>query len=434
MIGQSLTSFNLAIAVSGLMLSVLGLMQAVFNRQPVNNTRKYFITFFLVLTVYVSCNLLGIIVYGFRGPAWAVCDRILLFGESLSASVLMLLLSGFLMYCSGEVKWKKTLTFKLSFFFWLVYFGMLVITQFTDVIYTIDDNNIYKRGSLYPLLLMPAICLMFINFIAYFRKRKVFTERQRLAFGVYVTVPLFAMIIQMLFYGLYMIVLGTTLSAFFMLTNLLFDQTERYFFQEAENEKLKTEVLMAQIKPHFIYNSLTTIRSYLDEPEKAEDVLNHFIGFLRGSVDVINNIDCIPAKNEFATVDNYLYMEKERFGSKLMVETELLDTDFLLPAFAVQTLVENAVNHGVRSREDGRGSVKIRSYKEGSNHVVEVSDDGVGFTEAGKKEKFEDRDHIGIRNLKSRLSLMCDGRLEIKSVPGDTRVRIIIPDVNWKEV
>ncbi len=61
---------------------------------------------------------------------------------------------------------------------------------------------------------------------------------------------------------------------------------------------------MAQIKPHFIYNSLTAIRSYLDEPEKAEEVLDHFAGFLRGSIDMLEETGCIRAAREFETVEN----------------------------------------------------------------------------------------------------------------------------------
>ena len=65
------------------------------------------------------------------------------------------------------------------------------------------------------------------------------------------------------------------------------EQNERYYKQRIENESLKSKILLAQIKPHFIYNSLTLIRSLLDEPEKAEEALNHFAGFLRGSVDML---------------------------------------------------------------------------------------------------------------------------------------------------
>ena len=195
---------------------------------------------------------------------------------------------------------------------------------------------------------------------------------------------------------------------------------------------------MAQIKPHSIYNSLVAIRSYLDEPEKAEEVLDHFAGFLRGSIDVLEETGCIRASREFETVENYLYMEKERFGDDLTVIYEIRDSDFDLPPFSVQTLVENAVRHGIRESETGKGTVRIKSYRTETDHVVEVWDDGVGFSDrayqpggadqpdAVKSERHRHRAHIGLSNLQKRLSLMCGGWLEIGNEK-ETVVRMRIP-------
>ena len=101
----------------------------------------------------------------------------------------------------------------------------------------------------------------------------------------------------------------------------------------------------SQMKPHFIYNSLNVIASYLDEPDKAEEALENFTGFLRGRIDLLNSTECIRAEQEFQTVEHFLYLEKERFGDKLQIILDIQDLDYRLPAFAVQTLVENAISH-----------------------------------------------------------------------------------------
>ena len=189
--------------------------------------------------------------------------------------------------------------------------------------------------------------------------------------------------------------------------------------------QMKSELLLAQIRPHFIYNCLTTIRYRLEEPEKAEELLNHFAGVLRSSIDILEERGCIPAKRELKTVEDYLFMEKERFGENLSVVMELTDTDFSLPAFSVQMLVENAVNHGVRMNEDGCGTVWIRSRLEEDVHVIEVEDDGPGLP--AEISETDDRSHIGINHVKERLSMMCGGTLEISGTPGRgtlARIRI----------
>ena len=207
------------------------------------------------------------------------------------------------------------------------------------------------------------------------------------------------------------------------------EQNERYFKQQLENEELKTKILIAQIKPHFIYNCLTVIRSFLDEPEKAEDALNHFAGFLRGSVDLLEETQCIRADQEFDTVDHYLYMQKQRFEDQLTIVTDYQDRNFFLPAFSVQILVENAVDHGIRGTKDGTGTVFIRSYEKDGFHVIEVEDDGVGMlTESDKPDSPEDRLHVGLKNIEKRLKMMCGGTLSIDSAAGKgTKATIIIP-------
>ena len=251
---------NLIISVAGLVLCILGLVQAWAGRQMEERTRRYFIAFFVILTAYVGSNLLGQFTESRQGAGWAFTTQLSIFLESTFSSLLMLLLSGFLLYSSGEKDWKKTRLFCCSVALWFIYMILLVYTQFSETIYYIDAENVYHRGSWYPILLIPPVLIMAGNLIGLLRRRRKLSARQRLAFAVYLLLPMACMLIQMLFYGLFVIVLGTSVASFFMFTYILMDQTERFYRQEAENAKLKVDILMAQIKPHFIYNSLVAIR------------------------------------------------------------------------------------------------------------------------------------------------------------------------------
>lgn len=214
------------------------------------------------------------------------------------------------------------------------------------------------------------------------------------------------------------------------------------FVREHENDIMaqqRINIMVSQMKPHFIYNSLTVIGSYLNEPQKAEEALENFTGFLRGSVDFLDSTECIPAVQEFKTVDHFLYLEKERFGDKLNVELDIRDMNYKMPAFTVQTLVENAISHGIRHNKNGRGTLIVKSYELDKEHVIEVQDDGIGFkTELNEEMKIanktdiqqdmEGRSHIGLLNLKERLEYMCNGTLSIQSQPGNgTLVKVTIP-------
>ena len=204
------------------------------------------------------------------------------------------------------------------------------------------------------------------------------------------------------------------------------EQNERYYKQRIENESLKSKILLAQIKPHFIYNCLTLIRSLLDEPEKAEEALNHFAGFLRGSVDMLEETVCISASREIQTVDDYLYLQKQRFGDSLRVVTDYRDTGFFLPPFTLQVLVENAVIHGIRNTAGGSGTVVIRSYEADGFHVIEVEDDGNGLPPENRQEREQkEQTHVGLKNIERRLDLMCHGTLTIQNKTGQGTIATI---------
>lgn len=204
------------------------------------------------------------------------------------------------------------------------------------------------------------------------------------------------------------------------------EQNEHYYTQRIENESLKSKILLAQIKPHFIYNCLTLIRSLLDEPEKAEEALNHFAGFLRGSVDMLEETVCISANREIQTVDDYLYLQKQRFGDSLRVVTDYRDTGFFLPPFTLQVLVENAVIHGIRNTAGGSGTVVIRSYEADGFHVIEVEDDGNGLPpEIRQEREQEEQTHVGLKNIERRLDLMCHGTLTIQNKTGQGTIATI---------
>ena len=182
----------------------------------------------------------------------------------------------------------------------------------------------------------------------------------------------------------------------------------------------RIKMLVSQIHPHFIYNCLTVISAYLDEPKKAEEALENFTSFLRGSIDHLDTSECIEAGKEFEIVGHFLYLEKERFGDDLKIEYNVTDTDYKLPAYTVQTLVDNAIRHGIANRKGG-GTLTLSAYETDRYHVIEVGDDGPGFSE----EEDKSRAHIGLNNVKERVEYMCSGSLLIESRKGKGTVVIV---------
>ncbi len=194
--------------------------------------------------------------------------------------------------------------------------------------------------------------------------------------------------------------------------------------------ELKT--LQAQINPHFLFNAINTIISFMTfDVEKSKTLLISLADLFRKSLR--NNQELVDIKTELEHIASYLEIEKARFGDKLHVNYELQeDLAFKFPPLILQPIVENAVIHGILPKKQG-GSVTIRSSKADKDVLLEVIDDGVGIDLITMdKLMVEDADakSVGLQNVNKRLINLYgeDYRLNITSdTSRGTRVQIKIP-------
>ena len=193
---------------------------------------------------------------------------------------------------------------------------------------------------------------------------------------------------------------------------------------EAELKESRVAIMLSQIQPHFIYNTLGTIeRMCLKDPQKANELVRNFSLYLRGNFSELNSVTPIRFTEELKHVEYYANIEKVRFPD-MNIEYEVEATDFVLPALSIQPLVENAIKHGLMRLETG-GTVVIRSYETPTHFCVEVKDDGVGFD---PNLPIDEKKHVGLRNIRGRLKAMVDGDLILESKPGaGTKAIIMIP-------
>ncbi len=201
-------------------------------------------------------------------------------------------------------------------------------------------------------------------------------------------------------------------------------------------KKLITEAelkaLQAQINPHFLFNAINTIVSFIQlDTKKAKGLLISLADFFRKSIS--NNQDLVDIDIELKHIASYLEIERVRFGNKLQVEYDLQDNiSCKLPPLILQPIVENAIIHGILPKKGG-GTVTIRSRREGSDLILQVIDDGVGI-ESEKLTRLINMktnfDSVGLNNVNKRLiNLYGDEyRLKIKSRNQEgTSVLIRIP-------
>ena len=141
------------------------------------------------------------------------------------------------------------------------------------------------------------------------------------------------------------------------------------------------ELMMGQIQPHFIFNTLSSIRTLvMVDPTLSYSMLYDFSNYLRANIDNVTNLGGINFAAEVEHIKSYVNIEKVRFGERLEMEYDIQVEDFTVPPLSIQPLVENAIKHGVCKKMEG-GTVYLKSYSTTEFNVVEVVDDGVGFNQ-----------------------------------------------------
>ena len=192
----------------------------------------------------------------------------------------------------------------------------------------------------------------------------------------------------------------------------------------AELAESRISTMMSQIRPHFIYNTLGSIEQLCKlDPPKAADLVHNFAKYLRGNFGELDNPKPILMSQEMEHVHHYISIENVRFPD-MTFSFEMNSEDFHIPALTVQPIVENAIKHGLMKLPRG-GTIRVVSYETDTDYCISVTDDGVGFDTS---VLIDGRKHVGLRNIRERLKVMVNGKLEIESSVGvGTKVLVTIP-------
>ena len=375
---------NVTVEFIGIVICILGIVQTLINARFNRNAEKYFVAVFVSLIIFSVSNIVGQHMRGLVGNGWRAALVVSNFVEFCMPCVIVYLLVNYVLSEFDAERERKGIRILIKVLL-LLHIVLLLISQFTGLYYTIDSENIYRRSALYPLSYIFTAVMMLLYAYLLIVYRKSMTLHAGIAFWISFTVPCVAMIAQIFIYGIYLIVFSSEISSLAMYMFLMSDYTDRYYRQQQEITKLKIDIMLAQIQPHFMYNCLQVIQHIcLTDPEKASEAIGDFSDF------------------------------KELFGINI-------------PKMTLQPLVENAVIYGVRRSDTGKGTVTIRSEEFPDRYEISVIDNGSGFN-ADKVSDTGQRVGTGIQNVRNRLRLTCGGTLRIVSEHGKgTTATIILP-------
>ncbi len=297
---------------------------------------------------------------------------------------------------------------------------------FTDIAFTINDSNSFVRGPLgYTCHIVSGILLAILIGLSIREIKLVGTKTAAIPLLNGVLIVISVLLDSKVSY----LANPMTFLTITVVTCCTFYYTWLHlrFVREHEEDikaQQRIKIMMSQIQPHFLYNTLSTVQALCRiDPQKASEVTEKFAKYLRQNLESLDKDECISIKKELEHTRIYSEIEMVRFP-QIEIIYDIKDDNFSIPALSIQPMVENAIRHGVRIRE--HGVVAISTDCGDRFHKIVIKDNGKGFDV--KSLETMGSSHIGVKNVKERIEKMCNGVVNIESTIGEgTTITIRIP-------
>lgn len=413
--------FYVSIISAALLLCVLGLWFTAIIPGIDRWSKRFFQAYF---SVFILCCILGFAEIAFF--AHSLSSRAYSYYvivECLALSLPLPMLTVYLLHCCGEYV-RSSRLMQTVFTLWAVYLVVLLSAVFVKGYTSVSSDNQLSRGPLYPIILLPLIAILLLNLAGTIQRRKMVSRNTFFSFLIAIVPITVAMFVQLFIDVFPLIDICYVLSALAMYGFALSEQIEQDRRRQLEIANQRASVMVLQMRPHFIYNTLMSIYCLCDQDsQKARQVTMDFTNYLRKNFNAVASDSTIPFSAELEHTRAYLAVEQAQFEDMLLVEFDTPVTNFRLPPLTLQPLVENSVKHGMNPYS-GPLHVSVRTRRTEAGIEVIVEDNGPGFDPDD-----ESKPHTTLTNIRQRLEMMCGGSLVIRPRDGGgTVATVTIPD------
>ena len=403
--------FNATVCIMGIAILMIHVVNLILKKNKRKDENRLLI--FLVFTVvhfatYLTFTLIKII-YTSKAYFIGFYTTFYIFNNIEVFLLFIYMLS----YVELLPKAKKTL-FIINWLLFSSFVVLDIINIFTGIFFTANETKYIRSSTMFISQGYQFVMLAIVFFIALTNKKLVL--REKIAFALYCLLPIVAIALQNAFggYAIAYLSIIVAIEILFFFVNV--SKNVQLAQEKEKNKEAQIKIMMSQIQPHFIYNSLSAISTLITiDPPKAQKALDDFTAYLRHNLSSLTETKLIPFEDELKHIETYVSLEKVRFNERINMIYDIKARDFYVPALSIQPIVENAIKHGILKKVDG-GTVTFKTYETDKAYIVEVIDDGVGFDVMNYEDN--QNKHFGLNNIKSRLKNMCRGELNLTSETG----------------
>ncbi len=275
-------------------------------------------------------------------------------------------------------------------------------------------TGIAETQVLFPVRSISS-CLILLACLYQVIRRRAGSWQSRVAMGFFCVSHILAVVTVPMVKSHGLINIASLLSMLGLYISFYIEQNQIFYRQEMELQNTRAALVLSQIQPHFLFNSMAAVMDLCDtDPQEAKAALQELSDYLHYKITAMSSSHLVNFEEDLDFLQIYLKLEKRRFGSRLTVEYDIGPRDFRLPLLTLQPLVENSIRHGISLRPEG-GTIRISTTEYPDHFRILVEDNGVGFNPTAEFDP--ERGHVGLNNVRTRLSALCGGSLKVRSTP-----------------
>ncbi len=405
---DSKSVFNATICIIGVSLLLIHIVNLVLKKKK-RRDEMFLLVFFIFTAIHFATYTVYDLVKVYYTSNTYIMSFYTTFYIMNNAEVFL-----FFLYLSNYIRLPK----KFKNIFSIInisLFTIFVVTDFINIathMYFTAVDGVYQRAKLMFISQGYQFVMLVISFVLAIINKEL-SVREKIAFSIYCFIPFIAIIVQNALPGFAIAYLSMIVAIEIL---ILFLSIEKNYMLLEDEQRLKdanVKIMVSQIQPHFIYNTLSSISTLIPlDQARAQKALDDFTEYLRMNFSTLTETNLVSFGDELKHIQTYIELEKMRFNERLHVNYDIKVSSFCVPPLSIQPLVENAIKHGILKKVEG-GTLLIKTYETENSYVVEVIDDGVGFNI--QDIDFKSNNHIGLNNVKHRITSMCKGEMNIFS-------------------
>lgn len=405
---DSKSVFNATICIIGVSLLLIHIVNLVLKKKK-RRDEMFLLIFFIFTAIHFATYTVYDLVKDYYTSDTYIMSFYTTFYIMNNAEVFL-----FFLYLSNYIRLPQKYK-KIFSLINIVLFSVFVVSDFVNLathMYFSAVDGVYHREQFMIISQGYQFVMLVISFILAIINKEL-NVREKIAFSIYCFIPFVAIIVQNALPGFAIAYLSMILAIEIL---ILFLSIEKNFMLLEDEQRLKdanVKIMVSQIQPHFIYNTLSSISTLIPiDQARAQKALDDFTEYLRMNFSTLTETNLVSFSDELKHIQTYIELEKMRFNERLHVNYDIKVSSFDVPLLSIQPLVENAIKHGILKKVEG-GTLLIKTYETENSYVVEVVDDGVGFNI--EDIDFKSNTHIGLNNVKHRITTMCKGEMNIFS-------------------